>query len=260
MVAGNGTLEINILQYEGPLDLLSQLIDKNRVPVDRVSIASIADQYLEIIQASAALDMELASTFLLMAATLIHMKSTLLLPDQRRLSDSEETDPGDLLIMRLLQYRRCKALAVSLRERYARCGRSFGKSPEPPERAGIEREREMTSLDRARFDLAVENVTVRNDIRFHDSSEEVGQILERERISLHERMLFIVRQIAGRARVFFYELFPPELPKLERVTGFLAVLELVFQSKVNVKQKSSFAPILIERRTSRSRGGGDAYE
>ena len=127
MNAENTTLEIDILQYEGPLDLLSQLIDKNRVSVDRVSIASIADQYLEIIRSSAALDMELASTFLLMAATLIHLKSSLLLPDQRRLVDSDETDPGDLLIMRLLQYRRCKALATSLRARYARCGRSFGK-------------------------------------------------------------------------------------------------------------------------------------
>lgn len=255
MNAENTTLEIDILQYEGPLDLLSQLIDKNRVSVDRVSIASIADQYLEIIRSSAALDMELASTFLLMAATLIHLKSSLLLPDQRRLVDSDETDLGDLLIMRLLQYRRCKALATSLRERYARCGRSFGKSSEPPERVGIERERETTSLDRARFDFAVETVTMRNNVRFHDSAAEVDQILERERISLHERMSFIVRQIAGRARVFFYELFPPELPTLERVTGFLAVLELVFQRKIKVKQKSSFAPILIERETARSRGG-----
>jgi chromatin segregation and condensation protein Rec8/ScpA/Scc1 (kleisin family) len=96
---------------------------------------------------------------------------------------------------------------------------------------------------------------MRNNVRFHDSAAEVDQILERERISLHERMSFIVRQIAGRARVFFYELFPPELPTLERVTGFLAVLELVFQRKIKVKQKSSFAPILIERETARSRGG-----
>ena len=149
----------------------------------------------------------------------------------RRLDDSEETDPGDLLIMRLLQYRRCKALALSLRERYERCGRSFGKSPEPPERMGIERERETTSLDRARFNLAVELIASRNDARFHDSAEEVGQILERERISLHERMIFIVEQIAGRARVFFYELFPPDLPVLERVTGFLAMLGSYFKVK-----------------------------
>lgn len=253
MAAENRTLEIDILQYEGPLDLLSQLIDKNRVPVDRVSIASIADQYLEIIHKSATLDMELASTFLLMAATLIHLKSSLLLPDPRSLGDSGEADPGDLLIIRLLQYRRCKALAASLRERYTRCGRSFCKSSEPPERVGIEREREATSLDRMRFDLAVETVAMRNDVRFHDSADEVGQILERERISLQERMLFIIRQIAGRTRIFFYELFPPELPALERITGFLAVLELVFQSKVKVKQQSSFAPILLERKTSQTR-------
>jgi segregation and condensation protein A len=259
MVAEHGTLEINILHYEGPLDLLSQLIDKNRVPVDRVSIASIADQYLEVIHNSVELDMELASTFLLMAATLIQLKSSLLLPEQRRFDDQEESDPGDLLIMRLLQYRRCKALAISLRERYARCGRSFSKPPEPPERMGIERERETTSLDRTRFELAVEVIASRNDLRFHDSAEEVGQILERERVSLHEKMLFIVQQIAGRARIFFYELFPPEMPVLERVTGFLAMLELAFQNKVKVTQKRSFAPILIERkRSERQRGRANA--
>ena len=66
------TLVVDILEYEGPLDLLNQLIERNRVPIDRVSIASIADQYLEIIHNSPSFDMELASSFLLLAATLIH--------------------------------------------------------------------------------------------------------------------------------------------------------------------------------------------
>ncbi len=260
MIGERETLQVDILNYEGPLDLLSQLIDKNRVPIDRVSIAAIADQYLEIIRNSVELDMDLASSFLLMAATLIQLKSSLLLPEQRLLTGQDDLDSGDLLIMRLLQYRRCKFLSTLLKERYGHFGGSFGKAPEPAERVGVEREREATSLDRDRFEIAIEMVAVRNDVRFHDSGEEVGQILERERISLRERMLFIVQQIAGKARVFFYEIFPPELPTLERVTGFLAMLELVFQSKAKVTQKSLFAPILIERKSPKTQERRGAHE
>ncbi len=253
-------LHVDVLDYEGPLDLLSQLIDKNRVPIDRVSIASIADQYLEKIRGSLTLDMELASSFLLMAATLIQLKSSLLLPDRRLREGAEEMDPGDQLIVRLLQYRRCKFLALTLKERYRQFSGSFGKPPEPVKRTGVERERAVTALDRGRFDIAVGAIQARNDLRFHDSGEEVGQILERERVSLRERMMYIVQQIAGRARVFFYEIFPPELPVRERVTGFLAMLELVFQSKAQVTQKALFAPILIERKSSRRHEGRRTHE
>ncbi len=248
MDGGNHILTVDILEYEGPLDLLNQLVERNRIPVNRVSIASIADQYLSVIHSSPVFDMELASSFLLMAATLIHLKSTLLLPERRQEEVGEVTDPGDLLILRLMQYRRCRQLATSLRDRHTGFGRSFAKPPSPPERMGITRERAAAVLEKEQFDQAVERLTLRNTNRFDDVREDVGQILERDRISLAERMLYIARQIAGRSRVFFYELFPPELPVLERITGFLALLELVFQSKAKVTQKSLSSPIMIERK------------
>ncbi len=243
------TLTVDILEYEGPLDLLNQLIERNRVPVSLVSIASIADQYLRIIRLNPVFDMELASSFLLMAATLIQMKSILLLPERPLSTDEETIDPGDLLVMRLLQYRRCRLLASSLKERNRENSGSYGKPPSPPERMGISRERAAaTGLELSRFEGAIEAVEFRNTSRFYDSGEQVELILERERISLAERMLYITRQIAGRSRLFFYELFPPDLPAIERITGFLAVLELVFQNKARVTQKSLFSPIMIERK------------
>ena len=248
MAGDQDTLKVDILEYDGPLDLLNQLVERNRIPVDRVSIASIADQYLAVIHQSPVFDMELASSFLLMAATLIQLKSSLLLPDRRQEGEGETTDPGDLLILRLMLYRRCRLLASSLRDRHGRHGGIYGRPPLPPERLGIARERQVTILESQQFDRAVEELVRKNTSRFDDSTEHVGQILERERISLAERMLFIARHIAGRSRVFFYELFPPELPALERITGFLALLELVFQSKAKVTQQTLFAPIMIERK------------
>lgn len=248
MADDRDTLKVDILEYDGPLDLLNQLVERNRIPVDRVSIASIADQYLAVINRGPVFDMELASSFLLMAATLIHLKSTLLLPERRQGDEGEASDPGDLLILRLMLYRRCRLLASSLRARHGDHGGVYGKAPTPPERLGITRERQTSVLERQQFDRAVEGLTQRNTSRFDDSTEHVGQILERERISLAERMLYIARHIAGRSRVFFYEIFPPELPALERITGFLALLELVFQSKAKVTQQSLFSPIMIERK------------
>ncbi|HZK28840.1 MAG TPA: segregation/condensation protein A, partial [Clostridia bacterium] len=235
------TLTVDILEYEGPLDLLNRLIERNRVPVNRVSIASIADQYLQIIRMNPVFDMELASSFLLMAATLIQMKSILLLPERPLSTDQEIVDPGDLLVMRLLQYRRCRLLASSLKERHLDNSGSYAKPPSPPERMGVSRERAATGLERDRFDGAIDAIELKNAGRFHDSGEQVERILERERISLAERMLYITRQIAGRSRLFFYELFPPDLPAIERITGFLAVLELVFQNKAWVTQKTLFS-------------------
>ncbi len=242
------TLVVDILEYEGPLDLLNQLIERNRVPIDRVSIASIADQYLEIIHNSTSFDMELASSFLLMAATLIHLKSTLLLPQRIALDEGETVDPGDLLVIRLLQYRRCRLLASSLAERHREYSGSYRKMPSSPEQLGIFRDRGMTLLEKHRFEEAVETIESRNEKRFQDSQEDVEAILERERVSLAERMRFIVKHITGRSRIFFYELFPPESPAIERITGFLAILELVFQNKAKVTQKSLFSPIMIERK------------
>lgn len=248
MTGDTGTLKVDVFEYDGPLDLLNQLVERNRVPLDRVSIASIADQYLAIIRSGPEFDMELASSFLLMASTLIHLKSTLLLPERRQATEEGDEDPGDLLILRLMQYRRCRLLASSLKQRQVACGAAFLRAPSTPERAGVTRERGAVLLERHSFDRAIKAIASRNEARFHDNTRDVGQILERDRVSLAERMLFIARHIAGRSRVFFYELFPPELPALERITGFLAMLELVFQNKAKVTQKSLFAPILIERK------------
>lgn len=248
MTGNPDTLAVDIFEYEGPLDLLNQLVDRNRVPINRVSIAAIADQYLEVIRSNPVFDMELASSFLLMAATLIHLKSTLLLPERPLTLEGEEVDPGDLLVMRLLQYRRCRLLAASLRQGHEGHGGSFAKAPTPPERLGISRQRTATQVEKSRFDAAVQLLEARNRNRFQDTGDQVEQILERERISLADRMRTILGHITGRSRIFFYEIFPPELPAIERITGFLAMLELVFQNKAKVTQKALFAPIMIERK------------
>lgn len=251
MTDPSSILTVDILDYEGPLDLLNQLVERNRVPVNRVSIASIADQYLELIRQGPVFDMELASSFLLMAASLIHLKSTLLLPDRHQPGISDDLDPGDLLVFRLLQYRRCRLLAASLRDRHEGQGGTYGRGPLSPDLLGIRREKGPVKVEGGRLEAAIQGLADRNRTRFQDTGQEVEKILERERVSLADRMLAILRRISGRSRVFFYEIFPPDLPVLERITGFLAMLELVFQNKAKVTQKALFSPIMIERKGRR---------
>jgi segregation and condensation protein A len=255
MCERDDTVVIDIADYDGPLDLLNALLERHRVPVDRVSIASIADQYVAVIRDAPTFDMDLGSSFLLMAATLIQLKTSLLLP-RHRSDDDDDTpmDPGDLLVLRLLQYRRCRMYAHALKERHDAFSGAYLKPPTSAERLGIERPRAQTTLDRDAFELGVEAVALRNEHRFFDSAEHVDRILERERVSLAERIAYVARAVVRRTRVFFYELFPHDAPPIERITGFLAVLELAFQERVTVRQSSSFAPILIERKRRSHRG------
>ena len=244
----DAAFQIDVVDFDGPLDLLNQLVERHRVQIDRVSIVSITDQYLAIMERLPVFDMELASSFLVMASMLIEMKSKQLLPGREEAPREDLTEPGDLLILSLMRYRRCRLIASFLNDRHQLFHGTYTKPAAVPEREGISREREKTPIDRESFDRATERVAERNRARFHHDDTSMVRTLERERQSIKDGMKYIVMRIAHRTRVFFYELFPPKLTPVERVMGFLALLELVFQNRVRVFQKKKDDPILIEQK------------
>jgi segregation and condensation protein A len=246
--SADATLQIDVVDFDGPLDLLNQLVERHRVRIDRVSIVSIADQYLAIMERLPVFDMELASSFLVMASMLIEMKSKQLIPGREEALNEDLAEPGDLLVLSLMRYRRCRLIASFLKDQHQLFHGTYTKPQALPEREGVARERDKTPLDRDRFDEATERIASRNRIRFRHDDTSMVKTLERERQSLKDGMKYIVMRIADRTRVFFYELFPPKLTPLERVMGFLALLELVFQSRVRVFQKKRDDPILIEKK------------
>jgi segregation and condensation protein A len=244
----DATLQIDVVDFDGPLDLLNQLVERHRVRIDRVSIVSIADQYLAIMERMPIFDMEFASSFLVMASMLIEMKSKQLIPGREEALSEDLAEPGDLLVLSLMRYRRCRLIASFLKDQHQCFHGTYTKPQALPEREGIEREREKTPIDRNRFNEATDRVAARNRARFRHDDTSMVKTLERERQSLKDGMKYIVMRIANRTRVFFYELFPPKLAPVERVMGFLALLELVFQNRVRVFQKKRDDPILIEKK------------
>ena len=110
--------ELKISQFEGPLDLLCHLIEKNKIDIYDIPIAEITDQYISYVSSLQELNLELASDFLLMASTLLHIKSRMLLPQRQRDSRDSELDPREELVLRLLEYRGWGTLAADLKNRH----------------------------------------------------------------------------------------------------------------------------------------------
>ncbi len=243
----NQDLDILVDSYESPLELLDHLLERGNVALDKVSIASITDQYLTIIKKLPIYDMELVSSFLLMAATLIQIKSSLLLPTQKFDPDSEtEFDPSSELIFQLLRYRRCRVIALQLKERHSAYTQSYYKPEELPQRLGIKRKIQRQSLNIDRFAEAVDILLARNAARFQSSKTAMQQILQRERVSVNSCMNEVMDKLDQKPRFFFYELFTPDQTKETRIAGFLAVLELLRRNQIIAKQRTVFAPIYIE--------------
>lgn len=251
-VGKKGAPELKIREFQGPLDLLFHLIEKNDIDIYDIPITEITDQYMAYLSEMSRLDMEVASDFLVMAATLIHIKSRMLLPGKIAQSNADEgNDPREELVIRLLHYRRCKVMASDLRKRFENFSDTYIRLPSTPRMLDIKVEAPPQEFDPNQFSEAVRQVALRNEVRFADLASKITHILKRDKISVREKMKTIWASIMSRGKCFFHELFPSsEVDKSERVVGFLAVLELLRGNKISATQDKPFDVILIERKSS----------
>lgn len=250
---------LQVEAFSGPLDLLLQLVESQRIDLRDIPIAQITDQYLNYLRAMEELDMDLAADFLVMAAMLIQIKSRMLLPKVKDIVDEDE-DPRRDLVLRLLEYRRCRLLAERLREA---AGTTVGERlrlPEPAAKLGIvlhDPEADAKSLRPPRFQLAARRLAERNTLRFRSMEERFQAILDRERVSLPDTMKHIWDRLRLNKRISFRELFPPERSRTERVTAFLALLELLRGRWLDVEQDGNFAELELRWRSPKpSETGG----
>jgi segregation and condensation protein A len=230
--------EIRIENFEGPLDLLLHLIKKNEMDIYNIPIADITAQYLAYIDAMKNLNLDVAGEFLLMAATLLHIKSRLLLPQaQEDEPEEEEEDPRAELVRRLLEYQKYKDAAVSLdsmpllgREVYAR------RFPSPdlaePEESGFE----AVGL----YDLVE---AFRSILR--EAPPESFHEIDADQLSVTDRVSGILTLLESRESLSFRELFTGRPDRSEVVVTFLAMLELVRLKLVRLMQNSRFGAIWL---------------
>ena len=239
--------ELKMDAFEGPLDLLCHLIEKNRIDIYDIPIDSITNQYLAYLGTLREIDLDVASDFLVMAATLLQIKSRLLLPKKDTADQGEGTDPREELVLRLLEYRRCRALAGELKNRHETYSGCTFRPPESPSALGLPTLKAPEPLSTEQFFRAARTICDQNRQRFSDLTGRITQILRRDKVSVRDKMRQVLQEALRRSRVFFSEIFPQNSStRTERVTGFLAVLELLRLNRIRVRQDRPFDVILIE--------------
>lgn len=226
--------------FEGPLDLLLYLIQKEEVDIYDIPIAKITDQYLEYLELMQLLDLNIAGEFLVMAATLMHIKSKLLLPPDQSEEEKAEEDPRAELVRRLIEYKKFKEAASELsvmesqhKHFFARVGSGVNKDDLPKEDEYFE-----ASL----FDLITAFTKVLRDI-----PKGVFYKVVKDEFTVSEKIHDILHMLVDRKSLFFTQLFKAAKNKFEIITIFLAVLELIKIKEIIVIQASHFADIEIVR-------------
>jgi segregation and condensation protein A len=215
--------EISIENFEGPLDLLLHLIKKNEMDIYDIQIAKITGQYLNILDTMKELNLDVAGEFLLMAATLLHIKSRLLLPLSNMDDlEEEELDPRAELVRRLLEYQKYKAAGETLDQRPRLSREVFARKFHSPELTALASEEEGEILEVGLFELVDAFQRL-----LKETSDPYIHEVNVERISVADRVNAIVELLAVRQDLGFRELFDEKPERQMVVVTFLALLELV---------------------------------
>lgn len=229
-------MNFQIKNFDGPLELLLTLIHNAQIEIKDIFVSSITDQYIAYIHSEAFLDMEDATEFLVMAATLLEIKSRSMLPKPPKLEDGEE-DPEDALIRRLEEYKAFRETAGAMKEFENAAGHIFSKLPDefplPPQ------ETELIGLDVDGLMAALAAVLARKPAQ--DSKPEVNHYklrdIHRDEHNVQECMLDILTRVKKSKRVRFEEIFSAAPTKEEVVTYFMALLELLRLGEMHAEQQ-----------------------
>lgn len=235
--------ELRLDNFEGPLDLLCYLIDKNKMDIYKVSISDITDQYIHYLKKQEELNLEIASEFLVMASTLLLIKSKGLLPKE---DEDEEELTEEELLRRIIEYKKYKEITKTFRERIQVFSKRLYKMPDKVELPKQELEKEFTMNDIVeRYKQLIE----RNENKKNENKENIQKIAVYDTFSVADKVKDIFRELVRKPRFVFNKLFSlNEKPKAEVVTAFSSVLELSRRNKINAEQEEIFGDIVISKR------------
>lgn len=237
---GDQPYQLKLPVFEGPLDLLLHLIQREQLNIYDIPIALVTEQYLAYLTSMRELNLDIASEFLVMAATLLALKARMLLPKPEESAQSEDgEEAADLqraLVDSLLEYRRFKAAALALRELEERQARRFWRAAEEtlPMPPGISPEVTLNDLVTA-FRSVAESLV-----------PEEPAMIRRDEITLREKIRQILRRLSSSKRgLSFRQLLGPNPSRLNVVISFLAVLELIRLQRVIVQQPMPFGEMIV---------------
>ncbi|HOA54976.1 MAG: segregation/condensation protein A [Acetivibrionales bacterium] len=250
--------KIKINNFEGPFDLLFHLIEKNQFNIYDIPINTITDQYMDYLFAMQEMDLEIASEFLVMASTLLHIKSKMLLPSRKEEQEQEE-DPREELVLRLLEYRKYKDFSNVLREREKEWSKVCWKLPEV---ITLAQKDEIVEMIPDELKRVYTELLERNRKKMNPNVNGINRIIQHEKVSMRSKMREIIRELIKKGRFRFSELFSFKKRSLaDVVTGFLAILELAKLRRIRLEQRRIFGEIYVSKtETAPELGSPDARE
>ncbi|MDD5595027.1 MAG: segregation/condensation protein A [Candidatus Omnitrophica bacterium] len=232
--------KIKLEIFEGPLDLLLYLVKKDHLNIYDIPIAKVTDQYLAYLELMKLLDLNIAGEFLVMAATLMQIKSKLLLPAQAEENQEEEEDPRAELVRRLLEYEKFKEVAESLRQRELGQQEVF-KRPKPLDQAELPTEKEIY------FEASIFDLISAFSKALEEVPKEVFYEVFKDEFTIEEKVHQILHLLLERPSVALSELFQAAKNKIETIVTFLSILELIRMKEIIAIQKGLFEDIEITR-------------
>jgi len=234
---------IKLENFEGPLDLLCHLVDKNKMEIDKVNITEITDQYIEYLNTMEKLNLEIASEFIVMLSTLVYLKSKSLLP--KDVEDEEEITEEEL-IRRIIEYKKYKEIIKSLRENYLMYSKRKFKLPEKIELPNRKLERTYEKEDIIEsYKFLIE----RNENKKNKNAINMEKIAILETVTVASKVKDIFRELVKKHKFVFSKLCAnKKYTRLETVTAFSGMLELSRRNKIITDQKENFGDILVEKK------------
>ena len=242
-------LEFKLDAFEGPLDLLLHLIDRNKVDIYDIPIASITDQYMEYVRGMEEQDMDVMSEFLVMAATLLDIKCRMLLPKETG-EDGEEEDPRAELVQKLLEYKMYKYMSEELRERESLASNLFYRKKDLPEEVRryvppVDYEELIGDTTLAGLGDIFRDILKRQKYRVDPVRAGFGRI-EKPEVDLSQKELYIKAFLNEHRSTSFRKLLEKQKSRDEVIVSFLVILELMKTGKIRIRQEDLFGDIYIE--------------
>ena len=242
----NQKYNVAISNFEGPLDLLCFLISKNKMDIFEISLSELTDKYIEYLNEMQELDMEIATEFMVMATTLLYIKSKKLLPIAEPEDEVECEITEEELIEKIAKYKMYKEKQQELREMY---NANFGTFEKLPESIKIKRELDISSITTKENLLAMYNAVLKRKFdKINVKSEEIKKIALYEKVTIKSKVKQIIEVFKKKSSFVFSNIFNKKnATNIDIVTAFLSVLELSRLKHVNIKQDSLYGDIHVNK-------------
>ena len=233
---------IKINNFEGPLDLLCHLIDKNKMDIYDINISQITEQYMDYINQMEKMNLDVTSEFLVMASTLLYLKSKHLLP---KTQDDEEEISEEELIRRIIEYKKYKEITKKLKENYLEYSKRYFKMQEEIE---LPKQKIGTDFDKNIIPTLYRNLIEKNKDKINENASNIEKIAIVETYSVGNTVKEMYKALIKYKKFTFNKLFSPKKRnKKEVVTAFSGLLEMSRRNKVITEQEELFGDIEVEK-------------